>query len=78
MPATFTLIPAYGRDYKSAKEVRADLNAGKDFQLQPSGQHCSLRDFPAGTQLICRYRSLRQLCVVKVTEIEGACHAAAA
>ena len=78
MPASFTLTPAYGRDYKSAKEVRADLNAGKDFQVQPSGQYCSLRDFPAGTQLICRYRGLRQLCVVKVTEVEGKRHAAAA
>jgi len=26
-----TLTPAYGRDYKSKKEVQADLDAGKDF-----------------------------------------------
>lgn len=26
-----TLIPAYGRDYKSIKEVKADWNSGKDF-----------------------------------------------
>jgi len=26
-----TLIPAYGRDYKSAKAVKADWNAEKDF-----------------------------------------------
>ncbi len=25
------LIPAYGRDYKSAKEVKADFEADKDF-----------------------------------------------
>ena len=26
-----TLLPAYGRDYKSAKAVQADWNANKDF-----------------------------------------------
>ena len=26
-----TLTPAYGRDYKSAKEVKADFDANKDF-----------------------------------------------
>lgn len=26
-----TLIPAYGRDYKSRKEVQADFDADKDF-----------------------------------------------
>ena len=75
---TFSLTPAYGRDYKSAAEVRKALNEGKDFQLQPSSQYCSLRDFPPGTQLLCRYRGLRQVCAVKVTEVEGKRHAAAA
>jgi hypothetical protein len=28
-----TLTPAYGRDYKSKKELLADLNSGKDFVL---------------------------------------------
>lgn len=26
-----TLVPAYGRDYKSAEAAIADFNAGKDF-----------------------------------------------
>lgn len=26
-----TLIPAYGRDYKSKAAVQADMDAGKDF-----------------------------------------------
>lgn len=29
-----TLIPAYGRDYKSKKELLADFAANKDFLLQ--------------------------------------------
>jgi len=28
-----TLVPAYGRDYKSAKEVKAAWEAGKDFLI---------------------------------------------
>ena len=68
MPSYFpqTLVPAYGRDYKSSKEVKADLLAGKDFRAEPSGQMCSIRDLPAGTEVIIRYRSLRQVMVFKV------------
>jgi hypothetical protein len=29
-----TLVPAYGRDYKSKKELLADFAANKDFHLQ--------------------------------------------
>jgi hypothetical protein len=32
-----TLSPAYGRDYKSAKAVKADYDAGKDFILNAFG-----------------------------------------
>jgi hypothetical protein len=27
------VVPAYGRDYKSKKEILADWEAGKDFQI---------------------------------------------
>lgn len=30
-----SVIPAYGRDYKSKKELLADWNAGKDFTMCP-------------------------------------------
>ena len=40
----FHLMPAYGRDYKNQKEVRADWVAGKDFVLSTTGQYCSARD----------------------------------
>ena len=65
------LIPAYGRDYKSAKEVKAALFSGKDFRIESigpnAGRYCSLRDFPVGQVLNVRYRSLRQVLVVTVT-----------
>jgi hypothetical protein len=39
-----TLLPAYGRDYKSKAAVLADWNAGKDFRIATTGQLCSVRD----------------------------------
>jgi hypothetical protein len=32
-----TLTPAYGRDYKTAKAVKADWKAGKDFIIADFG-----------------------------------------
>ena len=39
-----TVLPAYGRDYKSKKAVLADWHAGKDFQDAVSGSYLSIRD----------------------------------
>ena len=59
--------PAYGRDYKNVKELKEDLAAGKDFQLCATGQYCSIRDFPAGTEVLVRYKKSLQTTVVKIT-----------
>ena len=65
------LSPAYGRDYKSAKEVKAALLSGKDFRIESigpnAGRYCSLRDFPVGQVLNVRYRGLRQVLSITVT-----------
>ena len=34
-----TLAPAYGKDYKSIKEVKEAFNAGKDFMIVSVGPH---------------------------------------
>ena len=39
-----TVIPAYGRDYKSKKAVLADWRAGKDFMCAVTGSYLSIRD----------------------------------
>jgi hypothetical protein len=44
-----TLTPAYGRDYKSKKDVEADWKAGKDFVIADfvhpdSGRYINLTD----------------------------------
>jgi hypothetical protein len=39
-----TIIPAYGRDYKSAKQARADSDNGLDFQCAVTRKYLSKRD----------------------------------
>lgn len=36
--ATHTVVPAYGRDYKSKAEVMKDWNDNKDFKMVDFGQ----------------------------------------
>ena len=73
-----TLIPAYGRDYRSAKDAKADFLAGKDFIIADitdpyDGKPCSVRDFDAGTGITLRYKRLASLTVLKVPK--GLSHA---
>ena len=59
-----TLVPAYGRDYKSRKEVETAFEAGKDFQLASlfhGSGYVSRSDFEAGDKVTLRYKSLREV-----------------
>ncbi len=66
----FELSPAYGRDYKNAKDVKAAFIGGKDFDgdYQLNFQLCSIRDLegfkPYTANL--RYKRLTQVCNVVV------------
>ena len=65
-----TLIPAYGRDYKSASEVKADFQARKDFLIsdfshQYDGKPMNINDCSPGVVTI-RYSKLRKICLIKV------------
>ena len=61
-----TLLPAYGRDYKSKKAVLADFNAGLDFVMAATGQYCSIHDCNAGWVIQLRYNKQRSVvCLVK-------------
>lgn len=69
-----TLTPAYGRDYKSAKAVKEDWAAGKDFVVADvmdpyCGKPINREDaVKAGiTTVNIRYKKLTQVCVVKVS-----------
>ena len=72
MKATFTtLTPAYGRDYKTAKEAMDAFDAGKDFVLNDAtsrwhGKPCSKRDFPEGADMKLRYNGNKSLVVFSI------------
>jgi hypothetical protein len=67
-----TLVPAYGRDYKSKKEVITDWNAGKDFKVMDiscpfDGCYCSNQTPELkGKTLNIRYKRMEMICQIKV------------
>ena len=69
-----TLVPAYGRDYKSKKAVLADWDANKDFLIQDissphDGRYINKEDAASlrgTTTFNIRYKSLTQICVIKL------------
>lgn len=58
------VVPAYGRDYKSAKDLKSDWNAGKDFKIvtfgPDDGRYINKADLRPGDKIIARYRKLTQ------------------
>lgn len=68
LPNYLELVPAYGRDYKSAKDVKADFLAGKDFALPFAfgGRYCSVRDFAKGQAVLLRFAKLTKVAPCKV------------
>ena len=71
-----TLTPAYGRDYKSAKAVKADYYGGKDFTFHQVGNRydgtkCSCRDF-IGKAVILRYNRDRRVTTATFNELDEA------
>jgi hypothetical protein len=69
-----TLSGAYGRDYKSKKEIETDLLAGKDFQvrsLEGSGYTSMQELLKAGINSVTvRYRADRSVTVIKLNTLE--------
>lgn len=66
-----TLTPAYGRDYKSAREAKQSFMAGQDWQIASvfggnAGRYCSLSDFAPKVSVELRYGKLTKSTIVKV------------
>ena len=67
-----TLIPSYGRDYKSGKDVQAAWDAGKDFTIScfasaDDGRQINLQDAQVnGGTFNVRYKGLTMIKVIKV------------
>lgn len=65
------VTPAYGRDYKSAKDAKADWAAGKDFVVASvdtgrAGSYINIQDAPKGSTILIRYKRLTQVTTVQV------------
>jgi len=67
LPRYVSAIPAYGRDYKSAKAVKEDWEAGKDFLIQDlvlSG-YINKNDKPADFVMSIRYNHKQRVINIK-------------
>ena len=68
-----TLLPAYGRDYKSKKEIEADFAADKDFVVADisspwDGKYVNRTQLVESgqKQVNVRYKQQRSVAVIKV------------
>lgn len=62
-----TLLPAYGRDYRSKAAVIADWNADKDFVEAESGKYINRTDainYSPRSTVYIRYAKLRKIVVI--------------
>ncbi len=59
-----SLVPLYGRDYKSKAELLADWNANKDFIIEPDGKAINKEQTKSGDVLAFRYGKLRKQLIV--------------
>lgn len=63
-----TVLPAYGKDYTSAKAVKEAWELGHDFQDARTGQYLSKRDVanePEDVHIEVRYAKLRKVVIVR-------------
>ena len=60
-----TLIPAYGRDYTTAKDARAAWDGGDDWQDATSGRYVSKSELSPSTSCELRFNNHRGVTVVK-------------
>lgn len=65
-----TLVPAYGRDYKSKAEVEKDFYANKDFQMaslfQTGMTSCKELVAMGHHTVNIRYNKLQKIAVLKI------------
>lgn len=66
-----TLTPAYGRDYKSKKELQQDIDADRDFIINDimskyDGKPCTPRRDFKGKKIMFRYGNLRKTAVIQL------------
>lgn len=79
MSKRISLVPCYGRDYKSKAEIVADLLAGKDFTIADCsnpfhGRPVNLPQLLESryTTANVRYKALRQVAVLELGKLKSA------
>ena len=68
-----TLLPAYGRDYKSVKSIINDLNALKDFIVSHTGQYINkpqLKELNISSFNV-RYYQQRKITNIKIKDLKN-------
>lgn len=79
-PDFLEVVPSYGRDYKTQKEVLAAWNADKDFTIvtlgPDDGRQINKRDAENGGvySILIRYDRLRKVVAVKPKTRANPCH----
>ena len=71
VPNWSEITPRYGRDYRSAAEVKAAFRAEEkpqDFTLAATGQAMSILDVAVGTTVLLRYKRHTMVTTLKVTQ----------
>ena len=68
-----TLLPAYGRDYKSKKSIINDLNALKDFLISHTGQYINKQQFKELniSSFNVRYDQQRKITNIKIKDLKN-------
>ena len=67
MSGSLTVVPAYGRDYKSVKAALADWEADKDFHIAGGGPYINKADFVRSedlTEIRIRFDKLQQVTII--------------
>jgi hypothetical protein len=66
----YELSPAYGRDYKNAKEVKEAWNSGKDFNgdYQLGFKYVNNKDIPKPCTVMLRYKGNTKVTTIEVKE----------
>ncbi len=61
-----TLVPAYGRDYKSIPSVTNDFHANKDFRVAAQGSYTSMQELASMgyDSAWVRYDGLNKKCLI--------------
>jgi len=67
-----TLLPAYGRDYKSKKLIIEDLNSNKDFIESSSNSYINKQQFKELniSSFLVRYDQQRKITNIKIGDLK--------